>query len=86
MIIVKVQVEAIFSDLDLYTSSVTETVAGEDKEKCIENACIGLQNKAYIFEIVSKEVLIETYSAELIDGVYKPTKSLSIETRQLNFC
>lgn len=86
MIIVKVQVEAIFSDLDLYTSSVMETVAGEDKEKCIENACIELQNKDYIFEIVSKEVLIETYSAELIDGVYKPTKSLSIETRQINFC
>lgn len=85
MIIVKVQIEVIFSDLDLYTASLNETVAGEDKEKCIEHAYLELQNKAYIFAIVSNEALIETYSAELIDGVYKPTKSLSIETRQVDF-
>lgn len=86
MIIVKVQVEAIFSDIDYYTSSLVETVVGEDKEKCIEHAFMEIQNKAYVFMVVSKEASIETYSAELIDGVYKPTKSLSIETRQINFC
>lgn len=86
MIIVKVQVEAIFSDIDYCTSNLVETVVGEDKEKCIEHAYTEIQDKAYVFMIVSKEALIETYLTELIDGVYKPTKSLSMETRQINFC
>lgn len=86
MIVVKVQVEVVFSDLDLQTSSLCETVVGEDKEKCIEHAYMELQNKAYVLTIVSKEALIQIYKAKLIDGVYKPTDSLGIETREINFC
>lgn len=86
MIVVKVHVEATFSSIDYYSCNFIEVVVGEDKEKCIEYAYTQIQEKVYVFMVVSDEALIETYSAELIDGVYQATKLLNTETRKIDFC